>query len=112
VESIRSKKKYLNINIIDLINVIPNPINRITFSRNTRHLGHTCKEIYSLIREMKPESLVIAGMKLTYEHTQLMCSMPKHNIGTLRAFNIIPTKYESFEHVGVTSVDCKNKKNN
>nr|YP_010176083.1 Ycf2 [Pseuderanthemum haikangense]YP_010176100.1 Ycf2 [Pseuderanthemum haikangense]QSQ71218.1 Ycf2 [Pseuderanthemum haikangense]QSQ71235.1 Ycf2 [Pseuderanthemum haikangense] len=48
VKSIRSKKKYLNINLIDLI---PNPINRITFSRNTRHLSHTSKEIYSLIRK-------------------------------------------------------------
>nr|YP_009241095.1 Ycf2 [Heptapleurum heptaphyllum]YP_009241115.1 Ycf2 [Heptapleurum heptaphyllum]AMK46217.1 Ycf2 [Heptapleurum heptaphyllum]AMK46224.1 Ycf2 [Heptapleurum heptaphyllum] len=56
VKSIRSKKKYLNINlidIIDLISIIPNPINRITFSRNTRHLSHTSKEIYSLIRKRK-----------------------------------------------------------
>nr|QXE41220.1 Ycf2 protein [Olea guangxiensis]QXE41239.1 Ycf2 protein [Olea guangxiensis] len=50
VKSIRSKKKYLNINLIDLI---PNPINRITVSRNTRHLSHTSKEIYSLIRKRK-----------------------------------------------------------
>nr|YP_010499549.1 Ycf2 [Balanites aegyptiaca]YP_010499564.1 Ycf2 [Balanites aegyptiaca]UWT58825.1 Ycf2 [Balanites aegyptiaca]UWT58845.1 Ycf2 [Balanites aegyptiaca] len=56
VKSIRSQKKYLNINligIIDLISIIPNPINRITFSRNTRHLSHTSKEIYSLIRKRK-----------------------------------------------------------
>nr|YP_009942888.1 hypothetical chloroplast RF2 [Pseudowintera colorata]YP_009942905.1 hypothetical chloroplast RF2 [Pseudowintera colorata]QOD40395.1 hypothetical chloroplast RF2 [Pseudowintera colorata]QOD40412.1 hypothetical chloroplast RF2 [Pseudowintera colorata] len=56
VKSIRSKKKYLNINlidIIDLIGIIPNPINRITFSRNTRHLSRTSKEIYSLIRKRK-----------------------------------------------------------
>ncbi|KAK8516976.1 hypothetical protein V6N12_032176 [Hibiscus sabdariffa] len=56
VKSIRSKKKYLNINlidIIDLISIIPNPINRIIFSRNTRHLSHTSKEIYSLIRKRK-----------------------------------------------------------
>nr|YP_009557357.1 hypothetical protein RF2 [Halophytum ameghinoi]QBC72034.1 hypothetical protein RF2 [Halophytum ameghinoi] len=56
VKSIRSKKKYLNMNlidIIDLISIIPNPINRITFSRNTRHLSHTSKEIYSLIRKRK-----------------------------------------------------------
>nr|ATL76586.1 hypothetical protein [Chenopodium album] len=55
-KSIRSKKKDLNINlidIIDLISIIPNPINRITFSRNTRHLSHTSKEIYSLIRKRK-----------------------------------------------------------
>nr|YP_009546779.1 hypothetical chloroplast RF 21 [Anigozanthos flavidus]AYP35519.1 hypothetical chloroplast RF 21 [Anigozanthos flavidus] len=50
VELIRSKKKYLNIN---LISIIPNPINRITFSRNTRHLSRTSKEIYSLIRKRK-----------------------------------------------------------
>ncbi|CAH1439065.1 unnamed protein product [Lactuca virosa] len=46
VKSIRSKKKYVNINlidIIDLISIIPNPINRITFSRNTRHISHTSK---------------------------------------------------------------------
>nr|YP_010567531.1 Ycf2 protein [Adromischus maculatus]YP_010567597.1 Ycf2 protein [Adromischus maculatus]UZC53477.1 Ycf2 protein [Adromischus maculatus]UZC53543.1 Ycf2 protein [Adromischus maculatus] len=53
VKSIRSKKKYLNINLIDLISIIPNPTNRITFSRNTRHLSHTSKEIYSLIRKRK-----------------------------------------------------------
>nr|ATL62575.1 Ycf2 [Luculia grandifolia] len=53
VKSIRSKKKYLNINLIDIVNLIPNPINRITFSRNTRHLSHTSKEIYSLIRKRK-----------------------------------------------------------
>ncbi|CAN8222380.1 unnamed protein product, partial [Cochlearia groenlandica] len=44
VKSIRSKKKNWKINfidIIDLISIIPNPINRITFSRNTRHLSHT-----------------------------------------------------------------------
>nr|YP_010267273.1 hypothetical protein Ycf2 [Impatiens macrovexilla var. yaoshanensis]YP_010267293.1 hypothetical protein Ycf2 [Impatiens macrovexilla var. yaoshanensis]UIF93834.1 hypothetical protein Ycf2 [Impatiens macrovexilla var. yaoshanensis]UIF93854.1 hypothetical protein Ycf2 [Impatiens macrovexilla var. yaoshanensis] len=53
VKSIRSKKKYLNINLIDLISIIPNPINRITFSRKTRHLSHTSKEIYLLIRKGK-----------------------------------------------------------
>nr|AXR93999.1 hypothetical protein RF2 [Colocasia esculenta]AXR94000.1 hypothetical protein RF2 [Colocasia esculenta]AXR94083.1 hypothetical protein RF2 [Colocasia esculenta]AXR94084.1 hypothetical protein RF2 [Colocasia esculenta]AXR94167.1 hypothetical protein RF2 [Colocasia esculenta] len=53
VKSIRSKKKYLNINLIDLISIIPNPINRITFSRNTRHLSRTSKEIYALIRKRK-----------------------------------------------------------
>ncbi|KAJ8427175.1 hypothetical protein Cgig2_025737 [Carnegiea gigantea] len=44
------KKKYWNINLIDLISIIPNPINRITFSRNTRHLSHKSKEIHSFIR--------------------------------------------------------------
>ncbi|KAH9790890.1 hypothetical protein KPL71_003543 [Citrus sinensis] len=56
VKSIRSKTKDLNINLVDitdLISIIPNPINRITFSRNTRHLSHTSKEIYSLIRKKK-----------------------------------------------------------
>nr|YP_009899735.1 Ycf2 [Notoceras bicorne]YP_009899755.1 Ycf2 [Notoceras bicorne]QKK46630.1 Ycf2 [Notoceras bicorne]QKK46650.1 Ycf2 [Notoceras bicorne] len=53
VKSIRSKKKDLKINFIDLISIIPNPINRITFSRNTRHLSHTSKDIYSLIRKRK-----------------------------------------------------------
>uniref|UniRef100_A0A8S0XM32 Ycf2 N-terminal domain-containing protein n=1 Tax=Spirodela intermedia TaxID=51605 RepID=A0A8S0XM32_SPIIN len=53
VKSIRSKNKYLNINLIDLISIIPNPVNRITFSRNTRHLSRTSKEIYALIRKRK-----------------------------------------------------------
>jgi len=53
VKSIRSKNTFLNINLIDLISIIPNPINRIAFSRNTRHLSHTSKEIYSLIRKRK-----------------------------------------------------------
>nr|YP_010121606.1 Ycf2 [Pinguicula alpina]YP_010121622.1 Ycf2 [Pinguicula alpina]QRE78582.1 Ycf2 [Pinguicula alpina]QRE78583.1 Ycf2 [Pinguicula alpina] len=51
VKPIRSKKKYFN--LIDIIDLIPNPINRIIFSRNTRHLSHTSKEIYSLIRKRK-----------------------------------------------------------
>nr|YP_009948170.1 hypothetical chloroplast RF2 [Delphinium brunonianum]YP_009948189.1 hypothetical chloroplast RF2 [Delphinium brunonianum]QOH97276.1 hypothetical chloroplast RF2 [Delphinium brunonianum]QOH97277.1 hypothetical chloroplast RF2 [Delphinium brunonianum] len=55
-KSIRFKKKYLNRNLIDImdpISIIPNPINQITFSRNTRHLSRTSKEIYSLIRKRK-----------------------------------------------------------
>ncbi|XP_060959084.1 protein Ycf2-like [Cannabis sativa] len=56
VKSICSKKKYLNINLIDIIDfisIIPNPINQISFSINTRHLSHTSKETYSLIRKRK-----------------------------------------------------------
>nr|YP_010179504.1 hypothetical chloroplast RF21 [Allium plurifoliatum]YP_010179522.1 hypothetical chloroplast RF21 [Allium plurifoliatum]QUV76121.1 hypothetical chloroplast RF21 [Allium plurifoliatum]QUV76139.1 hypothetical chloroplast RF21 [Allium plurifoliatum] len=41
VKSVCSKKKYLNINLIDLISIIPNSINRITFSRNTLSLTHS-----------------------------------------------------------------------
>nr|QJD21014.1 hypothetical chloroplast RF21 [Trifolium resupinatum] len=37
----------------DLISIIPNPINRIKFLKNTRHLSHTSKAIYSLIRKKK-----------------------------------------------------------
>nr|UZA65626.1 Ycf2 protein [Medicago lupulina] len=51
VKSIRSKKKDLN--LIDLIRIIPNPINRIEFLRNTRHLSPTSKAIYTLIRKRK-----------------------------------------------------------
>nr|YP_010474380.1 hypothetical protein RF2 [Corydalis benecincta]YP_010474391.1 hypothetical protein RF2 [Corydalis benecincta]UVH68667.1 hypothetical protein RF2 [Corydalis benecincta]UVH68678.1 hypothetical protein RF2 [Corydalis benecincta] len=53
-KSIGSKKKFWNRNLIgimDFLRIIPNPINRITFSRNTRHLSRTSKEIYSLIRK-------------------------------------------------------------
>nr|QJS52105.1 Ycf2 [Vicia bungei] len=51
VKSIRSKKKGFN--LMDLISIIPNPINRIAFLRNTRHLSHTSKALYSLIRKRK-----------------------------------------------------------
>nr|YP_009656480.1 hypothetical chloroplast RF2 [Medicago suffruticosa]QCO73246.1 hypothetical chloroplast RF2 [Medicago suffruticosa] len=51
VKSIRSKKKDLN--LMDLIRIIPNPINRIAFLRNTRHLSDTSKAIYTLIRKRK-----------------------------------------------------------
>nr|YP_009767463.1 Ycf2 [Hedysarum semenovii]QIS98081.1 Ycf2 [Hedysarum semenovii]UWV18546.1 Ycf2 [Hedysarum semenovii] len=51
VKSIHSQKKGFN--LIDLISIIPNPINRIVFSRNTRHLSHTSKAIYSFIRKQK-----------------------------------------------------------
>nr|QTI91350.1 Ycf2 [Ferocactus latispinus] len=47
MKGVRSKKKYGNIN---LISIISNPINRITFSINTRHLSHKSKEIHSFIR--------------------------------------------------------------
>nr|YP_009770294.1 hypothetical protein RF2 [Zapoteca portoricensis]YP_009770320.1 hypothetical protein RF2 [Zapoteca portoricensis]QIT00996.1 hypothetical protein RF2 [Zapoteca portoricensis]QIT01022.1 hypothetical protein RF2 [Zapoteca portoricensis] len=48
---VRFKKIYWN--LIDLISIIPNPINQISFSRNTRHLSRTSKAIYSLIRKRK-----------------------------------------------------------
>nr|YP_010566583.1 hypothetical protein RF2 [Medicago heyniana]UZC32050.1 hypothetical protein RF2 [Medicago heyniana] len=51
VKSIRSKKKDLN--LIDLIRILPNPINRIAFLRNTRYLSHTSKAIYTVIRKRK-----------------------------------------------------------
>nr|YP_009747955.1 Ycf2 protein [Chamaegastrodia shikokiana]YP_009747963.1 Ycf2 protein [Chamaegastrodia shikokiana]QII89635.1 Ycf2 protein [Chamaegastrodia shikokiana]QII89643.1 Ycf2 protein [Chamaegastrodia shikokiana] len=53
VKSIRSKNQYWKIHLIDIVSIIPNPINRILFSRNTRHLSRTSKEIYSLIRKRK-----------------------------------------------------------
>ncbi|CAN4095145.1 unnamed protein product [Withania somnifera] len=53
VKSIHSKKKDWNINLIEIIDLTPNPINQITFSRNTTHLSHTSKEIYSMIRKRK-----------------------------------------------------------
>nr|QXI83923.1 hypothetical protein RF2 [Kuepferia damyonensis]QXI83941.1 hypothetical protein RF2 [Kuepferia damyonensis] len=56
VKSIRPKKKYLNINLIDIVDLIS--INRITFSLNTRHLSHTSKEIYSLIRKSVNEGWI------------------------------------------------------
>ncbi|KAF3669724.1 Protein Ycf2 [Capsicum annuum] len=46
VKSIHSKKKDWNINLIEIIDLIPNPINRITFLRNTRHLSHTTTNSY------------------------------------------------------------------
>nr|QKV48131.1 hypothetical protein RF2 [Risleya atropurpurea]QKV48136.1 hypothetical protein RF2 [Risleya atropurpurea] len=53
VKSLRYKKQYSNINLIDLVSSIPNPINRILFLINTRHLSRTSKEIYALIRKRK-----------------------------------------------------------
>ncbi|CAN1364719.1 Protein Ycf2, partial [Linum perenne] len=49
VKSIR----FWNINLIDLISIIPNPINRITFSRNTRHLSPTSRALYSFLKKKK-----------------------------------------------------------
>nr|YP_009298777.1 hypothetical chloroplast RF21 [Pelargonium cucullatum]AJB98691.1 hypothetical chloroplast RF21 [Pelargonium cucullatum] len=51
VESIFSNWNINLFDINDLISLIPNPIDRILFSINTRHLSHTSKEIYSLIRK-------------------------------------------------------------
>nr|UDZ61537.1 hypothetical protein RF2 [Albidella nymphaeifolia] len=47
VKSIRFKREY------DLISIIPNPFNPITFSINTRHLSRTSKEIHSLMIQRK-----------------------------------------------------------
>nr|YP_009141305.1 hypothetical chloroplast RF21 [Lathyrus inconspicuus]AIL55831.1 hypothetical chloroplast RF21 [Lathyrus inconspicuus] len=40
-------------NLMDFIRIIPNPINRIAFLKNTRHLSHTSKAIYSVIKKRK-----------------------------------------------------------
>nr|QPC56541.1 Ycf2 [Schisandra sphenanthera] len=53
IKSILFKKKDLNINFIDTISIISNPINSITFSRKTRDLSRTSKEIYSWISQRK-----------------------------------------------------------
>ncbi|KAK2643630.1 hypothetical protein Ddye_025393 [Dipteronia dyeriana] len=57
VKSIRYKMKDLNTNlidIIDLISLIPNPINRITFSR---HLSHTI--FLNMFLDTKPKGFLI-----------------------------------------------------
>lgn len=43
----------LLIDISDFISAIPNRIKGIIFSRNTRHLSHASKEIYSLLTKGK-----------------------------------------------------------
>uniref|UniRef100_UPI003000FB6C Ycf2 protein n=1 Tax=Amorphophallus tonkinensis TaxID=1720486 RepID=UPI003000FB6C len=48
----------------NLFSIIPNPINRITFSRNTRHLSRTSKEIYALIRKRKNVNSDLVGDKI------------------------------------------------
>nr|ANP25646.1 Ycf2 [Schisandra chinensis] len=53
IKSILFKKKDFNINFIDTISIISNPINSITFSRKTRDLSRTSKEIYSWISQRK-----------------------------------------------------------
>ncbi|CAN0881625.1 Protein Ycf2 [Linum grandiflorum] len=55
VKSIRYNKKFWNINLIDLISIIPNPINRITFSINTRHLSHRSKALFWFLIKKKRE---------------------------------------------------------
>nr|YP_010565976.1 hypothetical protein RF2 [Medicago murex]UZC30608.1 hypothetical protein RF2 [Medicago murex]UZC30684.1 hypothetical protein RF2 [Medicago murex] len=52
--SARSKRKYLNlIDFISMVRIIPNPIDRIAFLINTRHLSDTSKAIYTLIKKRK-----------------------------------------------------------
>ena len=38
-----SNKKYWNLNLNDLISIIPNPLDGITVLRNTRHITHKDK---------------------------------------------------------------------
>nr|YP_004123459.1 Ycf2 [Rhizanthella gardneri]YP_004123462.1 Ycf2 [Rhizanthella gardneri]ADK25941.1 Ycf2 [Rhizanthella gardneri]ADK25942.1 Yfc2 [Rhizanthella gardneri] len=49
VKSICSQKIYWKINLIHIVSILPNPINPIIVSINTRHLSRTSKEIYSSI---------------------------------------------------------------
>ncbi|PHT54969.1 hypothetical protein CQW23_03455 [Capsicum baccatum] len=87
VKSIRSKKKDWNINLIEIIDLIPNPINRITFSRNTRHLSHTSSlfdfDRYGLVPTSSPRQadlILTAGivtMKMAPFSVRLYEQMPE-----------------------------------
>nr|YP_010565550.1 hypothetical chloroplast RF21 [Yoania prainii]UZA66662.1 hypothetical chloroplast RF21 [Yoania prainii] len=53
LKSLCSKSKYCKINFIYIGSIIPNPLNKIIFSINTRYINRTSKEIYSFIRKIK-----------------------------------------------------------
>nr|UZA66637.1 hypothetical chloroplast RF21 [Yoania japonica] len=53
LKSLCSKSKYCKINLIYIGSIIPNPLNKIIFSINTRYLSRTSKDIYSFIRKIK-----------------------------------------------------------
>uniref|UniRef100_A0A1Y3BWL6 Ycf2 N-terminal domain-containing protein n=1 Tax=Helianthus annuus TaxID=4232 RepID=A0A1Y3BWL6_HELAN len=85
------RRKYLNIisSISSIYKYHTNPINRITFSRNTRHLSHTSKEIYSLIRKRKnvngdwiDDKIEIPGLQ-----TVIRLMMKKENSGSVLHLN-------------------------
>ncbi|KAK3033633.1 hypothetical protein RJ639_033758 [Escallonia herrerae] len=59
VKSILSKKKYLNINLIDFVSIIPNPITGITFLRNKRHLITFIMVFLNMFLDNKPKSFLI-----------------------------------------------------
>nr|YP_010287087.1 hypothetical protein RF2 [Hydrocharis chevalieri]YP_010287107.1 hypothetical protein RF2 [Hydrocharis chevalieri]UKT61170.1 hypothetical protein RF2 [Hydrocharis chevalieri]UKT61171.1 hypothetical protein RF2 [Hydrocharis chevalieri] len=83
-----SELNSLNINLIDLISI---PINRITFSRNTRHLSRTSKEIYSLIRKRK--SVNSDWIEDKIESWVANCdSMGKEDRGILLPFSTLTTE--------------------
>nr|YP_010185595.1 Ycf2 protein [Epilobium hirsutum]YP_010185612.1 Ycf2 protein [Epilobium hirsutum]QVL23092.1 Ycf2 protein [Epilobium hirsutum]QVL23109.1 Ycf2 protein [Epilobium hirsutum] len=60
------RKSFL-IHLFDLISITPNPINRIAFLKNTRHLSHTSKELHSLITELGDFSSLCSGQRYRYD---------------------------------------------
>ncbi|XP_076931874.1 uncharacterized protein LOC143597178 [Bidens hawaiensis] len=48
--------------------------------------------------------------KLTHVQQDIIYEMSTLNLGLVKAFNILRTKYEGFEEVGATKDDCKNFK--
>nr|YP_010931564.1 Ycf2 [Oenothera speciosa]WKN51356.1 Ycf2 [Oenothera speciosa] len=62
----RGRKSFL-IHLFDLLSITPNPINRIAFLKNTRHLSHTSKELHSLITELGDFSSLCSGQRYRYD---------------------------------------------
>ncbi|XP_076915379.1 protein FAR1-RELATED SEQUENCE 5-like [Bidens hawaiensis] len=53
---------------------------------------------------------VRSNRKLTHVQQDIIYEMSTLNLGPVKAFNIMRTKYEGFEEVGATKDDCKNFK--
>nr|YP_009992657.1 Ycf2 [Oenothera curtiflora]YP_009992674.1 Ycf2 [Oenothera curtiflora]QNO33319.1 Ycf2 [Oenothera curtiflora]QNO33336.1 Ycf2 [Oenothera curtiflora] len=63
----RVGRKSFRIHLFDLLSITPNPINRIAFLKNTRHLSHTSKELHSLITELGDFSSLCSGQRYRYD---------------------------------------------
>ena len=52
--------------------------------------------------------LIRANRKLTISQQNMLCELADINLGPIKAFHVMRTKYGGFEHVGATPVECKN----
>ncbi|KAI3742210.1 hypothetical protein L1987_59890 [Smallanthus sonchifolius] len=77
--------------------------------------GTSCYKVYKFV-EKHSHSLVSAddihliksSKKLSYIQQEMLCELANVNLGPVKSFHIMRTKYGGFERAGATTTECKN----